>query len=118
MRDELEMREDYHARVRPDVLELVPDHADKVLDVGGGIGANVAHLKRMGKARFGAVADLVELKLFLAAGADLLRLVAAGHADGAAQVARPRRFEVDRGKPVALCSRREQGLSFHGSNHD
>jgi 2-polyprenyl-3-methyl-5-hydroxy-6-metoxy-1,4-benzoquinol methylase len=59
MRDELEMREDYHARVRPDVLELVPDRADKVLDVGGGIGANVAHLKRMGKARFGAVADLV-----------------------------------------------------------
>jgi 2-polyprenyl-3-methyl-5-hydroxy-6-metoxy-1,4-benzoquinol methylase len=54
-----EIRPEYHALVRETVLRLVPDRAGRVLDVGGGIGASAAHLKRTGKATHAVVVDLV-----------------------------------------------------------
>lgn len=53
------IREDYHSLVRRQVLELVPTGPNKVLDVGGGIGASAAHLKANGKAASATVVDLV-----------------------------------------------------------
>lgn len=53
------IRPEYHALVRETVLRLVPDRAGRVLDVGGGIGASAAHLKRTGKATHAVVVDLV-----------------------------------------------------------
>jgi 2-polyprenyl-3-methyl-5-hydroxy-6-metoxy-1,4-benzoquinol methylase len=59
LNDGYQVRKTYHDRVRRDVLRLVPEQTDKVLDVGGGIGANVAYLKQTGTVNFCAVADLV-----------------------------------------------------------
>jgi 2-polyprenyl-3-methyl-5-hydroxy-6-metoxy-1,4-benzoquinol methylase len=53
------VRQDYHALIRHDVLDLVPNRAGRVLDVGGGIGASAAHLKQTGQATLAVVVDLV-----------------------------------------------------------
>ena len=53
------VRTDYHARVRDDVLELVPVGTQTVLDIGGGIGSSAAYLKNVGKATKAIVVDLV-----------------------------------------------------------
>lgn len=49
----------YHDRVRADVLEIVPEQAGRLFDLGGGIGATGAMLKAMGRATFVALADQV-----------------------------------------------------------
>lgn len=49
----------YHGRVREDALAVVPAAAGRVLDLGGGIGASSAALKRRGRATHVVVADLV-----------------------------------------------------------
>jgi len=54
-----EVREDYHALVREDVLSLVPIGQNAVLDIGGGIGASAGFLKNAGKAERYVVVDLV-----------------------------------------------------------
>lgn len=59
MSDDTSVRTDYHARVRDDVLELVPDGTQTVLDIGGGIGSSAAYLKSVGKATKAVVVDLV-----------------------------------------------------------
>lgn len=59
MTDAPEVRDEYHALVRPDVLSLVPEGARNVLDVGGGIGASSAFLKTTGKVSSAVVIDLV-----------------------------------------------------------
>jgi 2-polyprenyl-3-methyl-5-hydroxy-6-metoxy-1,4-benzoquinol methylase len=53
------VRSDYHARVRTEVLDLVPEGPNRVLDVGGGIGASAAWLKSVGKCDHAVVVDLV-----------------------------------------------------------
>lgn len=57
--DTAAIRDDYHALVREDVLSLVPEGANTVLDVGGGIGASAGYLKEVGKAAHYVVVDLV-----------------------------------------------------------
>ena len=52
-------RERYHKRVRRDALALVPDCAGRVLDLGGGVGAAAAELKRLGRAERAVLVDLV-----------------------------------------------------------
>lgn len=54
-----QVRDNYHALVRREVLELVPQDAGKVLDVGGGVGASSAFLKTAGKATGAVLVDLV-----------------------------------------------------------
>lgn len=49
---------DYHGSIRFDVLPHVPA-ANRLIDVGGGTGANARHLKQIGKARWVAVLDQV-----------------------------------------------------------
>ena len=49
----------YHKRVRRDALALVPDRAGRVLDLGGGVGAAAAELKRLGRAERAVLVDLV-----------------------------------------------------------
>lgn len=49
----------YHDLVRADALELVPGHAGRVLDIGGGIGATSVHLKETGRADRVVVVDIV-----------------------------------------------------------
>jgi 2-polyprenyl-3-methyl-5-hydroxy-6-metoxy-1,4-benzoquinol methylase len=56
--DETHYREGYHDRARSEVLDLVPDGAQSVLDVGGGIGSSVVYLKRAKGARHAVVVDL------------------------------------------------------------
>jgi len=58
-RDAQKIRENYHGLIRHQVLELVPQGANNVLDVGGGIGASAAYLKTVGKATHATVVDLV-----------------------------------------------------------
>ena len=41
-RDAQTVRDDYHGLIRHQVLELVPQGANNVLDIGGGIGARAA----------------------------------------------------------------------------
>jgi len=53
------VRDDYHALVRTDVLELVPQDTHAVLDIGGGIGGSAAYLKQQGRATRAVVVDLV-----------------------------------------------------------
>jgi 2-polyprenyl-3-methyl-5-hydroxy-6-metoxy-1,4-benzoquinol methylase len=53
------VRDDYHALVREKVLQLVPEKAGAVPDVGGGIGASAAYLKSLGRATSATVVDLV-----------------------------------------------------------
>ena len=57
--EKAEIREDYHALVRKDVLGLVPNGQNAVLDIGGGIGASASYLKKVGKAARYVVVDLV-----------------------------------------------------------
>lgn len=52
------MNTDYHSYVRFDVLPLVPQ-VGKLLDVGGGVGATVRHLKEIGRAHEVGVMDAV-----------------------------------------------------------
>ncbi len=62
MRDEAchpQVRPAYHALVRHQILELVPEGMSHVLDVGGGIGASAAFLKSTGKVHMASVVDLV-----------------------------------------------------------
>ncbi|WP_420587427.1 class I SAM-dependent methyltransferase [Ruegeria sp.] len=54
-----DVRDDYHALVRKDVLDLVPDGRNAVLDIGGGIGASAGYLKEVDKAERYVVVDLV-----------------------------------------------------------
>lgn len=54
-----EPRPGYHGLIRSDVLHLVPDGKNRVLDVGGGIGANGKYLKEQGKCSHYVVVDLV-----------------------------------------------------------
>jgi 2-polyprenyl-3-methyl-5-hydroxy-6-metoxy-1,4-benzoquinol methylase len=54
-----EALDDYHKHVRSDVFDVVPTPAGRVLDLGGGIGATGAALKRAHGATFVVVADLV-----------------------------------------------------------
>ena len=54
------VKHDYHDLVRRDVLALLPGHAGRVLDFGGGIGATSSALKAEGRASHAVVADLVE----------------------------------------------------------
>lgn len=56
---ETDPREGYHTLVRTDVFPLVPDRAGRVLDVGGGVGATSAALKRDGRASHVTLIDLV-----------------------------------------------------------
>lgn len=49
----------YHQRVRRDALALVPERAGRVLDLGGGVGAAAAELKRLGRAERAVLVDLV-----------------------------------------------------------
>ncbi len=51
--------DDYHKLVRDDALELVQGHAGKVLDIGGGVGATSASLKKAGRADHIVLVDLV-----------------------------------------------------------
>ena len=51
--------DDYYAHIRTDVLEMVPDRAGCVLDVGGGVGNSSSYLKEIGKAERAVVVDLV-----------------------------------------------------------
>lgn len=53
-------REDYHGHARSDAFPLVPEKAGRLLDLGGGIGATAAELRRMGRAEHTVVADLVD----------------------------------------------------------
>lgn len=55
----IEVRE-YHSATRIDVLDLIPEKAGKVLDVGGGVGATCGFLRTQGRATFAALADRVE----------------------------------------------------------
>jgi len=55
-----EIRNNYHALVRSEVLPLVPTMGGTLLDVGGGIGATAAALKSCGKVDRVGIADLVE----------------------------------------------------------
>ena len=57
--ENIQVREDYHALVREDVLDLVPQGQNTVLDIGGGIGASAGYLKDAGKAERYVVVDLV-----------------------------------------------------------
>ena len=54
-----QVRSDYHAVVREEVLELVPSGCKRVLDLGGGIGASAAFLKATGKVAEATVVDLI-----------------------------------------------------------
>lgn len=49
----------YHDRVRSDVLQIVPEQAGRLLDLGGGIGATGAKLKALGRADYVVLADQV-----------------------------------------------------------
>lgn len=49
----------YHKHVRSDVFDIVPQPAGRVLDLGGGVGATGAALKRARGATHVVVADLV-----------------------------------------------------------
>lgn len=49
---------DYHGSVRFDVLPHVPS-ANRLIDVGGGTGANARYLKQIGRAKWVAVLDQV-----------------------------------------------------------
>lgn len=49
----------YHDLVRSDVLALVPENLTSVLDIGGGVGASAAALKRAEKVSKAVVVDLV-----------------------------------------------------------
>jgi len=49
---------EYHSNIRTDIVPLVPQ-VDKLLDVGGGVGATVRHLKQIGRAREIGVMDAV-----------------------------------------------------------
>lgn len=55
----VEVLDQYHTNVRSDVFHIVPKPAGRVLDLGGGIGATGAALKRARGASFVVVADLV-----------------------------------------------------------
>lgn len=55
-----QVRSDYHALVRSDVIPLVPESGGTLLDVGGGVGATAARLKALGKAKRAGVVDLVD----------------------------------------------------------
>lgn len=50
--------QDYHSNIRHDVVPLVPD-CDRLLDVGGGVGATARHLKAIGRAKSVGVMDAV-----------------------------------------------------------
>lgn len=58
------MIDTYHSSIRHDIIPLVP-RCGRLLDVGGGTGANARHLRRIGVAREVGVIDAV-----LADGAD------------------------------------------------
>lgn len=49
---------DYHGSIRFDVLPHVPP-ANRLIDVGGGTGANARHIKRIGQAQWVGVLDQV-----------------------------------------------------------
>jgi 2-polyprenyl-3-methyl-5-hydroxy-6-metoxy-1,4-benzoquinol methylase len=51
--------ESYHDLVREDVFPILPEHAGRLLDFGGGVGATGAALKRLGRASYVAIADQV-----------------------------------------------------------
>lgn len=55
----VEVLDQYHNNVRSDVFDLVPQLAGRVLDLGGGIGATGAALKKAKGATFVVLADLV-----------------------------------------------------------
>ncbi len=52
-------RDAYHRNVRLDVVPYVPYTPGTLLDVGGGVGATAAELKRLGSARRVGVVDIV-----------------------------------------------------------
>lgn len=54
-----DIRNDYHGLVRADIVGLVPRAGGALLDVGGGIGATAALLKREGAVDRAGVVDLV-----------------------------------------------------------
>ena len=60
MADEIAVRSEYHDNVRADVIPHVPKCAGTLVDIGGGIGATAAELKRLGVAERVGVVDLVE----------------------------------------------------------
>jgi 2-polyprenyl-3-methyl-5-hydroxy-6-metoxy-1,4-benzoquinol methylase len=60
--------EQYHDRVRNDVFAIVPEHAGRLLDVGGGVGATSAALKAQGRATSVTLVDQVAVEV--AAGVD------------------------------------------------
>lgn len=47
----------YHGNIRRDILHLVDETPGKVLDVGGGVGATAAYLKKNSGASYAVVAD-------------------------------------------------------------
>ena len=53
------IREAYHAKVREDVLPVVPSRGGTLLDVGGGTGVTAARLKTLGRVDRAGVVDLV-----------------------------------------------------------
>lgn len=54
------IRDEYHRLVRRDVFPILPRPAGKLLDVGGGVGATSAAIKKMGQATRVGVVDLVD----------------------------------------------------------
>lgn len=54
------VRDGYHDLVRRDVFPLLPEQSGHVLDLGGGVGATAAALKREGRASRVTLIDLVE----------------------------------------------------------
>ena len=53
------VRADYHGLVRSDVFPLLPNRIERLLDVGGGIGATASAIKEQRKAGYAGVIDQV-----------------------------------------------------------
>lgn len=58
----------YHDGIRWDVFDMIPSHAGRLLDLGGGIGATGAALKRAGRASTVTLVD--QVANFIADGVD------------------------------------------------
>jgi len=57
--DETQVRDGYHALIRSEIFPLVPKDGGTLLDVGGGIGATAATLRKNGHVTRAGVIDLV-----------------------------------------------------------
>ena len=55
-----EFRNHYHGHVRHDVVQYIPKSGGQLLDLGGGIGATAAQVRRLGLVDQAGVADMVD----------------------------------------------------------